>query len=1041
MKLVPKLTLAVVSLTVIVLVVIGGAIQTTSEATLDKMVNQQLLGNVGLVENVVKDQQAQHQATVEFAARNGTIADSLALLSSKGVAQTLNHIPQIYPHVRYVLLSDLDGLIFAATSRSNDADKLANESLIRVDLSEYSAIWALMRSSVAVSDPSEDALLPLFGIQSKHLTQWLASPVKKDGKTVGWIIVAVDWTAAYREILIQALDRISLAGAPIQSIGIASTDTGEELIVVGNNDVVKGAALSDVRAISFAKDSFRLALNFDKQRVYEPLEYGKSFIFVSVGFSVIVLSILLFALLYYLLSRPLKQIEQQVAGFYDGDFSHRIESINSDEIGSIVASINHLAKHLQMTTTSMSRLNSEAVVKQQALAEGAKLSQQLSAVLDTAADGIITIDEQGAIHSFNQAAQRMFGYSEEEIVGQNVNLLMPSAVAMRHKHYVDSYLATGNGKIIGHRLPSGRAGRELIGKRRNGDEFPIVLAIAKVQTDSGLLFSGVIRDDTEVKAAERELIAAKEQAIAAAKAKSEFLAVMSHEIRTPMNGVIGMLELLLDTKLSKPQYHQAYLAHSSALSLLDIINDILDFSKIEADKLVLEAHHFDLRRMLGDLVESMAVNFNKPEIELILNIIGVQESMVKGDVTRIRQIFVNLLSNALKFTDRGEVVVEVKLIEFSEKYWQLVARVEDSGIGIPTDKIPTLFDNFSQVDASTTRKYGGTGLGLAIAKKLCEKMQGQILATSQLGKGSEFYFDLLVEKSDQSARVLPAVDISQLKILVVDDNWVNREVLRGQLEHWGASVVEAESYDAATKQCETRLKQQLPMFDIAFIDMQMPEKDGAQLGEFLHNDARFSSIKLVMMTSMDAIGDPDKFSALGFSGYFAKPATTSDLFDALNLMSDQSYNQEPSLITHSYISSLSPSKAPILEPLKSGLHILVVEDSRVNQIVINGILEKQNVNVTIAEHGKQAIALLEGGEEFDAVFMDCQMPEMDGFETTRQIRAGKAGEASKEIAIIAMTANALSGDRERCIASGMNDYIAKPINKQGVIEKLVQWTS
>lgn len=514
---------------------------------------------------------------------------------------------------------------------------------------------------------------------------------------------------------------------------------------------------------------------------------------------------------------------------------------------------------------------------------------------------------------------------------------------------------------------------------------------------------------------------------------------MSHEIRTPMNGVIGMLELLMDNKLSSSQQHQAYLAHNSAESLLHIINDILDFSKIEANKLDLEAHHFDLHRLLGDFCESAAANLSNPNVEIVLDTIAVSESMLVGDSSRIRQIFANLISNAIKFTEKGEVVVSAKLSERPDHRWCLEGSVSDSGIGIPDEKITDLFDKFSQVDASTTRKYGGTGLGLAIVKKLCRLMGGDIYVESQIGSGSKFSFTITLDKSNRSEQVIPRIDISQLSILIVDDNAVNREVLSKQLEHWGAYTEQADGHILALERFEAALNSERGPYDIAFLDMQMPECDGIELCKSIRTHEKFHSTRLIMMTSMEGIANHEEFRRAGFSGYFAKPATTSDLFNALNVIASERF-KNGALVTRSYLTSLKPEESSTeVQSVKEGTTVLVVEDNRVNQVVIKGVLNQFDVDIVLAENGREALEILNQQSAIDLVFMDCQMPEMDGYEATRCIRRGEAGSTYEMIPIVAMTANAMESDRQDCLNAGMNDFLTKPINRDLVLEKIHQW--
>jgi len=557
--------------------------------------------------------------------------------------------------------------------------------------------------------------------------------------------------------------------------------------------------------------------------------------------------------------------------------------------------------------------------------------------------------------------------------------------------------------------------------------------------------------EVQVKDRTAKLEIALDEAKVSAKVKNEFLATMSHEIRTPMNGVLGMLGLLLNTKLNEEQYNKARLAQNSAESLLTLINDILDFTKIDAGKMELELIDFNLNSMLGEFAETMAYQAQHKNLEIILDTSAIDEAMVVGDPGRLRQILTNLVGNAIKFTEQGEIVIRATLESKSDTQWEFHCSVIDTGIGISIEKQAQLFDAFTQVDASTTREYGGTGLGLAIVKKFCDLMNGNIQVKSGVGEGSSFDVTVGLEKSTNTELTMPIVDMKKLHILVVDDNKTNRDVLSGQLKHWGAKVTEANSGRMALSICSQQIKNNAePFFDVAFLDMQMPEMDGEALSVLIKENTQFDPMKLVMMTSMVARGDAQYFANLGFSAYFTKPATVSDLFDALQVVSEggKALQQAKPLVTRHYLKGLQ-QKSEKQESddditLLNNAHILLVEDNRINQEVAKGVLKNLHVTLDVAANGLEALSSLQmssNEQAYQLILMDCQMPEMDGYEATRQIRDKKAGERYCDIPIVAMTANAMQGDKEKCLAAGMNDYLSKPINIDKISAMLTKWLS
>ena len=642
---------------------------------------------------------------------------------------------------------------------------------------------------------------------------------------------------------------------------------------------------------------------------------------------------------------------------------------------------------------------------------------QLQGILSIADDAVVCFDSAQRIILFNHGAEMIFGWVREEALGQTIDLLLPPRVRPGHEKLVQEFRRSSD---IARKMGERRA---ISGVRRDGSEFPAEASISKLATEGTVIFTVILRDMTARVAHERELEAAKEKAEAAMQAKSMFLANMSHEIRTPLNAVIGMTSLLLNTRIDDEQRDYAETVRASSEALLTIINDILDYSKIEVGKLDIERYPFDLRRCLEEAMDLISAEAGEKNINLAYFIDDSVPASLVGDVTRLRQILVNLLSNAIKFTHRGEVVINVSGVALDDKCHEISFAVRDTGIGIAEDKQATLFQSFTQVDASTTRKYGGTGLGLAISRRLAEMMGGRMWVDSEVGAGSTFSFTIAAEAAGSQLASSYLQEFSSAlagkRALIVDDNSTNRRILVKQTLTWGMLP------SAATSGIEALdFIRHGHAFDVGILDMSMPEMDGLALALEIRKHRDAQALPLVMLTSVanQRIRD-DKMGRAAFAAYLNKPIKPAALLDVMLHAMHIAPIAEPRLP--------APAPAKLAETLP--LTILVAEDNTVNQKVVQQLLAHLGYRADVVASGIEVLDALER-QNYDVVLMDVQMPDMDGLEATRRMKARGGAVAPK---VIAMTASAMLGDREKCLAAGMDAYVSKPVELDQVRAVLI----
>ena len=770
--------------------------------------------------------------------------------------------------------------------------------------------------------------------------------------------------------------------------------------------------------------------------------------YTEISLGVVLISILV---TYLVSAKLLRLITEPITNLADvatrvtqrEDYSLRAVSRGDDEVGTLVGSFNKMLERIQERDAALQHANDDLELRvkartqelQQEMGERLKAQETLSeerkvlrALIDNVPDFMYVKDEQCRFLVANLAvAKQMGAESPDELIGKTDFDFYPPDLAKTFFDDEQRVIRTGHAEI----------NREETGLDVSGNVSQVMTTQMPLHDRNGRItgLAGIGRDITHLKRVQAEMQKAREAAEAASQAKSEFLANMSHEIRTPLNGVMGMTDLALGTELTAEQREYLETVKMSSDSLLTVINDILDFSKIEAGRIDLEAVDFNLRDALESTLKTLAVRADEKGLELLCEVAAEVPEMVRGDSGRLRQIVVNLVGNAIKFTESGEVQLKVQVESSAAKEFLLRFTVADTGIGIPKEKLQLIFDPFSQADTSTTRKYGGTGLGLTISARLVGMMGGTLWVESEVGRGSQFHFTARLKTADAKAikvgAAAPPELLHDVKVLVVDDNATNRRILQGMLTRWEMKPKGVDGGEAALAELSASREAGQP-YGLILTDMHMPDMNGFELIEAIRERPELSTATIMMLTSAGHRGDAARCRELGVVAYLLKPIRQSELREAVaRVLGAKQQEGAIPLVTRF---SLQDEREP-----GASLRVLLAEDNLVNQRLVVRLLEKRGHRVVVAGTGLEALQSLEK-EKFDLVLMDVQMPEMDGLEATAAIRERERLKGTHQ-PIVALTAHAMKGDREKCLAGGMDGYLTKPIRPQELDQLLERYVS
>jgi PAS domain S-box-containing protein len=711
------------------------------------------------------------------------------------------------------------------------------------------------------------------------------------------------------------------------------------------------------------------------------------------------------------------------------DYTVRAMARGKDEIGNLIGSFNQMLERIQDRDAALQGAKDELEMRVQArttelqmeVNERRRAEESLQTSLKELEDINFAMDQhcivartdrKGTITFVNEKFCSISKYSREELLGENHRIV-------NSKHHPKEFM-----NALWQTISSGRVWKgEIKNQAKSGEEYWVDTTIVPFRDAEGkpVQYIAIRSDITALKRIQEDLLGAKEVAEAASRAKSEFLANMSHEIRTPLNGVMGMTDLALETELTPEQREYLETVKMSSDSLLTVINDILDFSKIEAGKIDLEDTDFNLRESIESTLKTLALRADEKGLELLCEVAPEVPEVVRGDSTRLRQILINLVGNAIKFTDKGEIAVKVQIESRDNRDCVCRFTVADTGIGVPENKRELIFAPFSQADTSTTRKYGGTGLGLTISTRLVHMMGGRIWVESEMGRGSQFHFTVRLgapeAKEIKLGTVAPPELLRDVKVLVVDDNRTNCRILEGMLLRWHMKPSLVSGGAAALAELSAAREGGKP-YRLILTDMNMPDMDGFAMIEEIRRKPELATATIMMLTSAGHRGDAARCEELGVAAYLLKPVRQSELREAVaRVLGARPREGAIPLITRF---SLQDAREP-----DTYLSVLLAEDNLVNQRLAVRLLEKRGHRVVVAGTGVEALRALEK-ERFDLVLMDVQMPEMDGLEATAAIREKEKSTGAHQ-AVVALTAHAMKGDREKCMAGGMDGYLTKPI--------------